>query len=134
MSYFILDGENISEIAVESIGPDVTAVPAVDELSGDANARGRFSHAAFKDEIDLEVLRDLLHIHRFALVSEDGVAGDDEQPRDLGKIGDDVFTDPVTEIFLLGIAAHINKGENSDGWTFLPGHRCAAARRPIQQD
>src|SRR5438874_8215591 len=116
MGDFVLDGEDVGQIAIVAIGPDVSAVFPMDELSGHPNARPGFPHASFQNKVDPEVLRDLLHLDRFALVSKDGVSGDDEQTRHLGEVRDDVFGNAVAEIFLLRIAAHINKGKNGDRW------------------
>ena len=45
----VLDQEDVGQIAVISLGPKMTAVPAVDQLGRDANSRPRLSNAAFED-------------------------------------------------------------------------------------
>ena len=56
-------------------------------------------------------------LQRLALVGEAGVAADHEQAADLAQIGDDVLGDPVGEILLLRIAAHVV--ERQDGYRGL---------------
>ena len=57
---------------------------------------------------------DLLHAHRPALENERGVPSDNEQPANARKGSQQVFRDPVREILLLGVAAHV--GEREDGY------------------
>src|SRR5262249_25664635 len=52
---------------------------------------------------------DLLHIHRLALVGEARIAGDDEQPADVGECRNDLLDHAVSEIFLLLVAAHVGE-------------------------
>ena len=49
-----------------------------------------------------------------SFVREARIAGDDEEPADAGKGGDDLLDHAVDEIFLLGIAAHIGEGQHRD--------------------
>ena len=48
----VLDGEDVGQVAVITIGPKMAAVLAVDELPGDTHALAGFSHAAFQQELD----------------------------------------------------------------------------------
>ena len=60
-----------------------------------------------------------------ALVGEARVARDHEQPAQPREAGDDVFGDPVGEVLLLGVAAHVGNGSTAmDG---LAGSGRAAA-------
>jgi hypothetical protein len=59
------------------------------------------------------------------LVDEAGVSGDDEEPPQSGKSGDDVLGDAVAEIFLLGIATEVGEGEHGNRRLVL------ALRRPL---
>ena len=78
---------------------------------------------------------------RLALEGEGGVAGDDRQRRHLRQVGDDVLGDAVAEIFLLGIAAHVDERQDADRRAGgcglcsagLPLTGAAAARRPSAQ-
>ena len=76
MSDFILNCEDVSQIAIKSLSPNVVAVAGADEFT-------RHAHAAFENVIHPEIARDLLHLYRFAFVSENSVARDDEERRNL---------------------------------------------------
>ena len=52
--------------------------------------------------------------HRPALENERGVPSDNEQPANARKGSQQAFRDPVREILLLGVAAHV--GEREDGY------------------
>ncbi len=49
-----------------------------------------------------------------ALVGEGRIAGDHEQPADLGECRNDLLDHAVGEVFLLRIAAHIGEGQHRD--------------------
>ncbi len=114
MGDFVLDGENVGQVAIEALRPDVGAVAAGDQLGRDAYAWTGFAHAAFEQELDAEFLADVLHLHRATLVGERGVARDDGEARDLREISDDVLGDAVAEILLLRVAAHIGEWQDRD--------------------
>jgi hypothetical protein len=80
----------------------------------DAHAIARLPDAALEHEAHAEVASDVLHLRRPALVDERGVARDHEQAGDLGEVGDQVLGDPVGEVFLFGIAAHVLKRQDRD--------------------
>ncbi len=110
-----LDGKDVGELTVVAVGPEVTAVLAVDELGGDAHARAGLADAAFQDEFDPEILAHLVHLHRLALVGKRRIARDNEQAGDFRQVGDDVLGDPIAKIFLLGVAAHVCEWQHGDG-------------------
>ena len=110
----VLDREDVGQVAVEAVGPDVPAVLAADQLPGDPHPRAGLADAALQHEAHAELLAHLLHVDGLALVRERGVAGDDEQPRDLREVGDDVLGDAVAEVFLLGVAAHVVERQHDD--------------------
>src|SRR6516225_11058737 len=109
------------------------AVGRIDQLRGDANTAASFTHRAFKDVTYAQVAADLLHIDGLALVGESRIAGNHEEPADLGERGDDLLDHAIREILLIWVAAHVGKGENSDrrlvgeGRTgsHLPGRRAS---------
>ena len=111
---FVLDRENVGQIAVEAVGPQMPAGGAVDQLAGDPHPLAGLADASLKNEFHAQLGGNLGDVDRFALEGEAGVAPDHEQPADLGQIGDDVFGDPVGEIFLFGIARHIVERQHRD--------------------
>ncbi len=112
---FVLHGEHVGEVAVVALRPDMAAGGDVVELRRDAHAVAALAHAALDHIADAELLGDLLHMHRLALVDERRVARDHEEPAQLGQCGDDVFADAVGKILLLRIAAHVGEGQHGDG-------------------
>ena len=103
----VLDGEDVGQVAVVAVGPDVPAGYSVNQLPGDPDPLARLSDASLEQIFYPELGRHLLQLDRLSLVREAGVAPDYEQSRDLGQIGDHVFGDSVTEKLLLGVATHI---------------------------
>ncbi|MCY1502857.1 hypothetical protein D9M68_369650 [compost metagenome] len=87
----------------------------VDQLGVDANTPGRPSGTAFQHVANAEFACDAAHILMPALVGENRIAGDDEQPAGPGEVGDQVFGQAVDEDLLLRLVAHIGEGKDGDG-------------------
>ena len=60
----VLDGEDVGQVAVVAVGPDVPAGLAVDELAVDPHLRAGLADAALQHELDVEFLADVLHLDR----------------------------------------------------------------------
>src|SRR6185295_19243942 len=103
----VLNSENVGQVAIVAFGPHMAAVFAVDELTGDADALAGLAHAPLEQKSYSEFLRRLLHPDRLALVGENGIAGDNAKPGDLGQVSDNVLGEAIREILLLGVAAHV---------------------------
>ena len=74
---------------------------------------------------DLQLTDDLANIDCFSFEGECGVPRYHMERGDLAQIGDDVFADSITEIFLLGIATHVRERQHADGWPLcLRGFGC----------
>ena len=110
----ILDGKDVGEVAVESFGPDMASGGAVNELSVDSYPVADFADAALEDMGNTQLPRDIADIHRSALKGEGRVPRDHLQCRNLRQVGRDVLADAVTEIFLLGISAHVLERQHAD--------------------
>src|SRR4051794_12191437 len=82
---------------------------AIDQLRSDPHPAARLPDTTFEEVANSEFLADLLRLDHFTLVQEGRVTGDNEEARELGEVGDEVFGNPVTEVFLLRVAAHIGK-------------------------
>ena len=114
LHHFVLGREDVGQLAIEPVGPEMPAAPGIDELGGDAYAIAGLADAALEHEPHAELAADLLHLDRLALVGEGGVPRDHEQAGDLRKIGDQVLGHAVAEILLLGIAAHVGEWQHGD--------------------
>ena len=58
--YLVLDRENIGQVAIVTLRPEMAAGGDVIELNRDAHALAALAHAAFEDIADAEFLGDLL--------------------------------------------------------------------------
>ena len=112
----ILHGEDVAQLAVVPLGPDMLASRGVDELTGDTNSPAGSPDAALEDVTDAEFLGDPADVHGSSLVGEGRVARDDEEPAQAGQCRDDVLGDPVREVVLLRIATHVGERQDGDRW------------------
>ena len=74
MRQFILQGEQIAEIAIVILRPEMKSVVTVDQLRGHPNALAGAAHAAFENHADIEVAGNLPHVDIAAFVGERGGA------------------------------------------------------------
>ena len=126
LAQLVLDGEDVFELAVVALRPQVVSGCRLDQLGGHAHPVGGLAHASFEYVSNAQVAAHFLDLDRRALVGEHRVAGDDEEPRYLRKRGDDVVGDAVGEVLLLGIGAHVVEWQ--DGDRGLVRHRRGGAR------
>jgi hypothetical protein len=112
---FVLQFEQIGQIAVVSLGHDVMVGVGPDQLGGNPHPTARFAHAAFDDVAHAQFLADLFYIDCLALVVERRVAGDDREGAPAGQHRDDVLGDSIGEEFLLRVAAEIGERQHRDG-------------------
>ncbi len=66
----VLEGENIGDLAIVVLRPNMGAAGHVDELGGDSHAIPGFSDAALKDVLDAELPADSADVDRDVLVNE----------------------------------------------------------------
>ena len=111
----VLQGEDVLQIPVITLRPHVVPRGGVDELGGDPHAIAGLANAALQDVAHAQLAAHLRGLDRPALVREDGVARDHEQPGELGEARDEVFGDPVAEVLLPRVAAHVFEGQHGDG-------------------
>src|SRR5260221_9762880 len=94
----VLDGEDVGEVAIEPLGPEMAAALArVDQLGVDADAPGGAPRAALEDVADAELVGDAPDVHGAVLEGERGMTGDDEEPGRLRQLSDQVLDQPVGE-------------------------------------
>ena len=58
----LLNGEDVGELAVVILGPDMRAVVGLDELRGDAHAVAGLAHRAFDEMRGVQRLPDRSHV------------------------------------------------------------------------
>src|SRR5262249_59851181 len=79
LHHLVLGCEDVGEIAIEPLGPQMPAAAGIDELRRDAHAIAGLADAALEHEAHAESPPDLLHFDLLALVHEGGGARDDNQ-------------------------------------------------------
>ena len=110
----VLDLEDIRQVAIVAVGPQVATGCCIDELRGNPHAIAGAPDRAFEHREHTKLAADGAKVDRASFISEARVARDHRQTGDLRQVGDDVFSDAVGEIFLLRIARHIGEWQNGD--------------------
>ena len=132
-SDLVLNGEDVGQIAVVAVGPDVGAGLGVDELRGDANAIARPCARCLRAHSARRARGRPAARRRLALVGERRVAGDDEQvrKRDSSVMMSSVM--PSEKYSCSGSPLMLVKGSTAiDGLVALHGSRhCAAGRDAV---
>src|SRR5260370_14741409 len=104
---------------------------SLDQLRSNAYPTARPAYGAFQEIAHTQFAPNLLHVNRTTLVGETRISGDHEEPANAGQRRDNVLDHAISEIFLLGIAAHVLERQHRYGW--LVGQRqwrvCYSARR-----
>src|SRR5499427_822225 len=103
----VLKREHVVEVALETVGPDMTAVQAVDQLCRQSYAIAGLAHAPFQHMPHAEYSPDFADVPGLSLEHKTRIASDDQQFRNLRQCGQYVFSDTVREVLLLGITAHV---------------------------
>ncbi len=120
---FVLNRENVGEVAIEPAGPDMSAAARIDQLRGDSHPVPHLAHAALKHVADAKGLGHVRHGDRCLLVDERRVAGDHVQLGQPREVRNDVLADAIGEILLFGIAAHVVERKHGDGGFVGNGRR-----------
>src|SRR5216683_7148765 len=94
--------------------PYVIARGRIHQLSRDAHLVVGPAYTSFQYVLHPQLLADILHFYRFALVGEGGGPGDNEEVRESGERGGQIIGDAVAEIFLLAIPAHVGEGQHGN--------------------
>ena len=112
---FALDPEDVDELAVVGIGPQMRIAGRLDKLDVDAHLIGSFLDAALQDVGHAKLLRDLGEIAWLALILLGGRARDHFQIRDLRQPREDFFLDAIGKISIRLVFAPIFEGQHRDG-------------------
>ena len=106
-SDLILDIKDVAQLAIVSLGPDMLTRRRVDQLPCDADASSRSSNTTLKDVANPKLSSHISNIDGSTLVGKGRVSCDNEEPAQARKCRGDILGYPVSEVLLLGIAAHI---------------------------
>ena len=81
---FVLNGEDVAEVAVVPLGPEMGFGGRIDELRGHPDVVAGLADTPLENIADPEFAPDGAHIHGLSLVGEHRVAGDHEEALELG--------------------------------------------------
>src|SRR5262252_6955498 len=115
LRYPVLKREHVVEVALETVGPHMAAVQAVDQLCRQSYAIAGLADAPLQHMADAERSPDFADVSRVSPEHKTRIASDNQQFRNLRQRRQYVFSDTVGKILLLGIAAHILKRQDGDG-------------------
>src|SRR5262245_13396349 len=104
-------------------GPHVIAARGVDELCCDTNPITKLPCTALKHITYTQLSGHLLYINRSALIDEDSVACDNEEPANFGQSRDDVLCNAIRKELLVGVGRHVDEGHDRDRRFMRHGNR-----------
>src|SRR5712664_919348 len=110
--YFVLESENVRQITLEPVRPNVRARHRINQLPCDANFPRCLAHGPLKDITHAKPPPDFLDIDGFALEGEPRVASDYEQRFEPRERRNDLLNHSVREVFLFGVATHVLERQN----------------------
>jgi hypothetical protein len=111
--HLILQLEDVGQLAVEPVRPQMRAGRRLDQLTGDAQPVVGLARASFEDVSHAELAADLPYVDRAALVGEGRIARDDEQSRKARERRDDVLDHAVGKV-VVQVAAEILERQDGD--------------------
>ena len=110
-----MDGEDIGQIAIVGLCPQMRVGAGIDQLRVHPHFVGRALHTAFDNMRHAELLTDLAQIaRRAALVLHHRGAADHLQVRDLRQVGQDFVLHAIGEEGVLRVAAQVFKWQHCD--------------------
>src|SRR5439155_21717884 len=102
-----LNLENVEQLAVVGLAPEWLLGPWIEQAGNDPHPRPGPTDASFEDRRHAKLLRDRGNPLARLLVLHRRRAAHDLQRRYLGQRGDDVVSDPVAEVLILRVGAHV---------------------------
>ena len=137
---FVLDGENVLEIARECVGPQMKPVRRLDELRRDPHTLACSADAAFDDMSHAQLPRDLGDRCVLALEVKGRGSRRNLEPGHLGEQIEQLLTNAVGKVFVLFVGAQVGEGEHGDRLLGRDGRRndvllrgCYRCLVPLQQ-
>ena len=95
----ILQGEDVVQVSVIPIGPEMVAAGRIKQPGDDPHPLVGCMHAALEYVLRSSLLAELMGADRLPWVGSGVVESDDEGSRELGEIRDQHFGDPSTKTF-----------------------------------
>ena len=111
----ILQGENIRQVTLEPVRPNVRTCHCINQLPCDPDFTRRLAHRPLKNIAHAKSASDLPYVDGFSFERKARIASDDEQPFEPRERRDDFFDHPVGKVLLLGITGHVLERQDGDG-------------------
>ena len=111
---FVLDGEDVRQLAIEALRPELIAVVGIDELRRDAHAIARPTNAAFQGRPDPQSPADFSDVEILIPKCKRRCAGNHAQAGNARERTDDFLRDAVTEVLVIPQRAQICKRQHHD--------------------
>ena len=124
----VLDGEQITDVAIEPLGPSVRVALGVDQLGRDPNLLVRSLDAPLQHVAHAELSANLLAVDRLVPIGERRVARNYKHVDDAREIERHILGNAVGEILLVRGAAKAGEGQHDNQqarcrvWIPDPGH------------
>ena len=112
--HLLLDIEDIFELQVVFVGPQLLAVRGPDEFRRDPHRVATLADAAEHHVPDAELLADFARVHRSSLERHGRVSRDNRKPPVTGEQTNNVLGQAVAEIVVLGIIGHVPERQHGD--------------------
>src|SRR5437870_3704529 len=110
---FILDREDVFDLSVEPLRPQVVTIPRVDELNADADPAAGLPDAALKKRLHTKSSPNLARIDACSTKCEAGCSGGDVERADFGKRIQNFLCYAVAEVLLIAFGAEIGKRQHA---------------------
>src|SRR5262249_13197238 len=127
--HLVLQIEDILDVAIEAIGPQMCPSFGIDQLAGYAEPVCRLADAAFEYITHPELAPHLLHVYRAAFVVKARIARDDDEGAHARKGRDDLLCHAISEILLFRIAAQIDERQDRDRGLYIGDRRRRSVHR-----
>ena len=112
---FALNSENIGQIAIVSLRPEMRIGARIDQLRVYSHAIASTLNTSFHDVHDAKFICNLAQItFRSGLILHNRSAADDLQVRDPGQVGQNFILHPVGKEDVIGIAASVFERQDGD--------------------
>src|SRR5439155_19460816 len=103
LRHLVLKSEYVSEVAIVTFRPQMSAGGCINELGCDPDTAAGTADRSFEHRHHTELAPHCPNVGTLVLVSKARITRNYHEPRNLGKVGNDVFGDAVGEILLLRV-------------------------------
>ena len=113
-SHIILKSEDVAQVALEALSPQMLSLIGVNQLRGDPYPLPRPEYRAFNDRIRAELARNFRNRLPGAFIARGRVARDHPHLGNPAQIGDQFICHSIGEVFLRRVAREIVEGQDCE--------------------